>query len=160
MAEQDDARLTAEVLASLRRNAFLRPLEMQVDVDGGIVTLTGSVDSDTVRTAAETEARMIVGVVDVRNHLTVMGVGSSSRSDDDLVREVREQWLRDPTLQNPDRFHVRSRFGQVFVSGTAESEEERESVLAGVRRVAGVEAIDDRLELRVPMVPEMEPGVE
>ncbi|MDI7276776.1 MAG: BON domain-containing protein, partial [Anaerolineae bacterium] len=90
MAERDDARLTAEVLAALRRNTFLEPLAMQVVADNGVVTLTGSVDSELNRQAAEREVRLIEGVREVRNMLTVMGARSSSRSDEDIVREVRE----------------------------------------------------------------------
>lgn len=159
MAQRDDdARLAAEVMATLRRNTFLEPLAMQVDVDNGIVTLTGSVESDLARQTAEQEVRDIVGVQDVRNRLTLMGPESSSRSDDDIVSEVMKEISRDPTIENPERFHVRSRFGQVFVSGTAESYEEHESVLAAVHRVPGVESIDDRMEINIPIVGERGPG--
>jgi osmotically-inducible protein OsmY len=158
MAENDDARLTAEVLAALRRDTYLRPLQMQVAVDNGTVTLTGSVDSQINRRAAEDAARRVVGIRDVRNYLTLMGGESSSRSDGDIVREIREQMAQDPTIDDPAHFHVRSEFGPVCGVGTAESEEERESVIAAVRRVPGVESVDDRMELRVPMVPEEQPG--
>lgn len=151
MAERDDARLTAEVLAALERDTFLDPLTMQVFVDNGIVTLTGSIDSEINRQAAEDAARRVVGVRDVVNELTLMATESSARADEDIANEVREQMAADPTI-NLERFHVRSRFGRVFITGTAESLEEKESLVAAVRRVPGVEDIEDRTELVVPAI--------
>ncbi len=153
MAKQDDnVRLANEVRAELRRNAFLDPLAVQVFADNGVVTLTGSVDSELTRQAAEDAARLIVGVTDVRNELTLMGPESSARSDQDLENEVRAQIASDPTLEQPERFHVRARFGHVYISGIAESEEERESLILAAQRVPGVEGVEDRTELRVPII--------
>lgn len=148
----DDMRLENEVRAEIKRNTFLEPLGIQVSADKGVVTLTGSVDSELTRQSAESMARLIVGVEDVNNQLTLMGPESSTRSDEALVREIKEQIAADNTLEDPERFHVRARFGQVFISGTAESEEEHESVIMAAQRVPGVEAIDDRMEVKVPVI--------
>jgi len=152
MAQEADRELEAMVLASLRRNTFLRPLAIKVGVRDGIVTLEGSIDSELNRQAAEHEIRLIDGVKGVENHLTVIGEESSSRTDRDVAQEVREQIAADPTLEDASRFHIRVEFGRVFVSGEAESMEERESVLAAIQRVPGVEGIEDRMTVRVPMI--------
>ncbi len=153
MAKQnDDRRLENEVRAELRRNAFLDPLGIKVSADNGVVTLVGSVDSEETRRAAEDMARLIVGVTDVNNELTLMGPESSARADDDLEREVREQIAADNTIENPERFHVRATFGRVYIIGPAESIEERDSVVKAAQRVPGVEAIDDRMEVKVPII--------
>ncbi len=153
MARQDDdRRLETEVRAELKRNTFLEPWSIQVYADNGVVTLVGSVDSELTRKAAEDMARLVVGVKDVNNELTLMSAESSARRDEDLVREVKEQIAADNTIEDPERFHVRARFGQVFISGMAESEEERESVIQAALRVPGVEAVDDRMEVRVPVI--------
>jgi osmotically-inducible protein OsmY len=157
MAERDDAELTAEVLAALRRNTFLEPLGIQVVVDHGVVTLTGSIDTEQNRQVAEHEVRLISGVAEVQNQLTVMGRESSSRPDEEIAREVREQLEQDPTIEDVDRFRVRARFGHVIISGMAESLEERESVVAAAQRVPGVQGIDDRMDLRVPIIGETAP---
>lgn len=153
MAERDDAELTAAVLAALRRNTFLRPLAIDVVVDDGVVTLSGSVESELIRQTAEREVRLIEGVKDVQNMLTVMGVESSSRSDEDIEREVREAMAADPTI-DPGHFHVRSQFGRVIISGMAESYEEQESAIAAAKRVPGVEEVEDRTEVSIPMISE------
>jgi|YelNatPaOPRAMG01_1025707.scaffolds.fasta_scaffold150816_2 osmotically-inducible protein OsmY len=149
---EDDRRLEMEVRAELKRNTFLRPWSIQVYADNGVITLVGSVDSELTRQTAEDMARLVVGVTGVNNELTLMAPESSARRDEDLVREVKEQIAADDTIEDPERFHVRASFGQVFISGVAESEEEHESVLQAAQRVPGVEAIEDRIEVRVPVI--------
>jgi osmotically-inducible protein OsmY len=156
MAERADAQLTAEVLGALRRDTFLEPLAIQVVATDGVVTLTGSIETELNKKAVEDRVREVAGVREIRDHLTVMEDESSSRSDDDIRREVMEQLQADPTIDQ-DRFHVRSQFGRVFISGTAESLEERESVIAAIHRVPGVTGIDDRMEVQVPIL-DQEPG--
>lgn len=148
----DDRRLENEVRAELKRNTFLEPWSIQVSADNGVVTLVGSVDSDLTRQTAVDMTRLVVGVTGVNNELTLMAVESSARPDEDLVREIKEQMAADNTIEQPERFHVRSKFGRVFISGTAESEEERESVIQAAQRVPGVEAVDDNIEVKVPVI--------
>ncbi|HOG47035.1 MAG TPA: BON domain-containing protein [Anaerolineae bacterium] len=153
MAERkDDQRLENEVRAELKRNVFLEPLGIQVSADKGTITLVGSVDSELTRQTAEDMARLVVGVDKVNNQLTLMGPESSTRADSELEREITAQIAADNTIEQPERFHVRSRFGQVFVSGTAESEEEHESVVLAVQRVPGVETIEDRIDVKIPVI--------
>jgi len=153
MSKIEDARLTEHVLAALRADAFLRPLTlgMRVDADNGVVTLTGSVDAEENRQAAEDAVRRVQGVKRVYNRLTLMGQESSERADSDLQREVLEEVRKDPSIQ-PERFHVRARMGIIYLSGEAQSEEERDSVIAAARRVPGVEGVEDRMEIRVPVI--------
>ncbi len=154
MAERGDAELTAAVLAALRDDVFMRPLTlgMQISADNGIVTLRGSVDSELNRQTAEHVAREAAGVRDVVNLLTVMDAESSGRSDADLLEEIKREMRRDLTIEAPERFYLRVRFGRATASGTAESEEERDSVLAAIRRVPGVEGVDDLMDVKVPVI--------
>lgn len=153
MAKIEDARLTEDVLSALRADAFLRPLTlgMRVDADNGVVTLTGSIDSQENRQAAEDAVRRVEGVKQVYNRLTLMGQESSERADSDLQREVIEEIRKDPSIQ-PERFYVRARMGAIYLSGEAQSEEERDSVIAAARRVPGVEGVEDRIEVHVPVI--------
>ncbi len=152
MAERDDAQLTESVLAALRSDTFVRPLTlgMEVVAGDGIVTLTGSIDSAFNRETVEHIVRQVEGVKGVNNYLTLMGAESTMRPDADVQHEIIEQMGRDPTIQ-PERFHVGVRFGRVALSGVAESEEERESVIAAAQRVPGVQAVEDNMEVRIPM---------
>jgi hyperosmotically inducible protein len=151
MATNDNARFTREVLSALQADSFLRRISagIRVDADDGVVTLTGSMESPEDRQAAIDAARRVVGVREVVNHITLMGQRSYSRPDADLQSEVQEELRKDISI-DPDRFHVRSQFSVIHLSGEAESEEERDAALAAIHRVPGVEGIEDNTTVRVP----------
>lgn len=161
MAERIGPQLTESVLESLRGDTFLRRLTMGLQVvadDNGVVTLTGSIDSLFNRDIIEQNVRQVEGVRDVNNYLTLMGADSNVRPDAEVQHEIMEQMALDPTLERRERFHVRVRFGRVELTGEVESWEERESVVAAVQRVPGVQAVEDRLEMRVPLASRQRPG--
>jgi osmotically-inducible protein OsmY len=66
-----DWALANNVRNHLRDNPRLQPFAIEVSAADGVVTLSGSVDSDRTRTEAEQTARSVTGVIDVVNQLSV-----------------------------------------------------------------------------------------
>jgi len=66
-----DAKIEAAVLDALILDDAVPAYGIDVDVDGGQVTLCGAVDSTSQREAAERIARRVPGVSEVRNRLKV-----------------------------------------------------------------------------------------
>jgi osmotically-inducible protein OsmY len=66
-----DAETEAAVLDALIHDDAVPAYGIDVDVDGGTVTLCGAVDSVSQRDAAERIARRVPGVSEVRNRLKV-----------------------------------------------------------------------------------------
>ena len=67
----DDATVTAKVKAALIAAPRVKGLAIDVATSQNVVTLSGSVDSETMRTDAQRVATSIEGVKEVRNNLTV-----------------------------------------------------------------------------------------
>jgi hyperosmotically inducible periplasmic protein len=65
------ALLTGKVKAALAGDVGLRTLTINVDSQGGVVTLKGVVDSDEISRRAEQVASTVQGVSSVDNQLTV-----------------------------------------------------------------------------------------
>jgi len=109
-----------------------------VDVDSGVVTLSGTVDNLEARRAAEEDARNTVGVIAVRNHLRVRP--STRYSDEEITQDVQTALARDPFV---DRFDVgvTTYRGDVALAGTVDSvfeKEHAETVTSGVKGVLDV----------------------
>jgi hypothetical protein len=68
---RSDVRVRDEVCDRFTENAYLDPREIDVEVHGGQVTLSGAVASRTQRGLAEDLARAVPGVEEVRNRLVV-----------------------------------------------------------------------------------------
>lgn len=70
-ANLGDAAITASIKADYLKDPDLSVLRINVDTDGGVVTLNGTADNAAARQRAERIAGAIKGVREVRNHLTV-----------------------------------------------------------------------------------------
>jgi len=66
-----DREIRIDVIDTLRRDVFLTGLPLTVTVQGGVVTLTGSVGDDYERTRAEMRSRVVNNVRDVVNYLII-----------------------------------------------------------------------------------------
>jgi len=67
----DDTALTTAVKAALAADSPATAAAINVETKEGVVTLTGAVDSDAVKSKAEQLARGVEGVKSVTNNLTV-----------------------------------------------------------------------------------------
>ena len=67
----DDTAITAKVKAAILAEPGLKTLQISVDTVKGVVTLSGSVDSQASSDRAKTLAGAVAGVRDVENHLVV-----------------------------------------------------------------------------------------
>ena len=89
IAKKTDAQFKAEVVQELRWDTRVKETAVGVEVDRGIVTLTGTVDSWAARLAAQEAAHRVAGVLDVANDLHVKLPTSTERTDADIARAVR-----------------------------------------------------------------------
>ena len=70
-AAVDDAAVTTKVKSALIMAPDLQGLSIEVETSSNVVTLSGTVASDSLRQQAEQLAKGVDGVKDVRNDLTV-----------------------------------------------------------------------------------------
>ncbi|MGQ0656378.1 MAG: BON domain-containing protein [Betaproteobacteria bacterium] len=70
-SKTDDAAIDAKVRGAMAADVGLKTLRINVDVDKGVVTLKGKVDSDETRRKAAEVARKVNGVKSVNNELQV-----------------------------------------------------------------------------------------
>jgi len=74
----DDASLNAKVASSLAADRNLSGQAIQASVSSGVVTLNGSVTSDTARTIATADVAQIAGVKTVIDNLTIQAAPASA----------------------------------------------------------------------------------
>ena len=66
-----DAAMTAKVKAALANDVGLKTLNIDVDSNGGVVTLKGQVDSVDTKKRAQEAAQAVKGVTWVQNQLSI-----------------------------------------------------------------------------------------
>ena len=89
MTRKSDEQIHQEVLRELRWDSRVDKTEVGVEVDQGVVTLTGTVASYAKKLAAQDAAHRVTGVLDVANDVRVKVPGSLGRTDTEIAQAVR-----------------------------------------------------------------------
>jgi osmotically-inducible protein OsmY len=116
-----------------------------VHVRGGIVHLTGNVDSNAVRRLAENDLLALQGVLDVTDDLAV----APGNPDDLRLRSEVERVMRDDPWLDDGRVRVSAHGGVVAISGFVKSAAERARAEADARATSprGVEVAALRIDV-------------
>jgi osmotically-inducible protein OsmY len=141
-----DIQIQMDVLRELNWDTRIAQTEVGVEVDKGVVTLTGTVDSYAKKTAAEQAAHRVVGVLDVANDIKIHYAGVGKKTDAEIAQAVRETLEWDVFV--PDQ-KIRSTVadGHVTLEGRVSVLREKEDAEFAVRRLAGVTGVWNRIEV-------------
>jgi hypothetical protein len=74
----DDTKISGEIQSKFSQDSGLGSKQLAVKAEGGVVTLSGTVDNDAQREAAGKQAASIAGVKTVINNLEVSNIGKPS----------------------------------------------------------------------------------
>jgi hypothetical protein len=74
----DDTKISSEIQSKFSQDSGLGSKQLAVKADGGVVTLSGTVDNDAQREAAGKQAASVAGVKTVINNLEVSNIGKPS----------------------------------------------------------------------------------
>jgi osmotically-inducible protein OsmY len=148
--KRTDSQLKQAVLQELKWDTHVDETEVGVELQQGIVTLTGTVDSWAKRLAAQRAAHRVEGVLDVANEIQVRTPGSPGRTDTDIAEAVRRALEWDVFVPHK-RVASTVSDGLVTLEGKVDSFREREDAEQAIRNLAGVRAVTNRIEV-VPSV--------
>jgi osmotically-inducible protein OsmY len=143
---KSDAQIKRDVLAELKWDPRIDEWDVGVEVDNGVVTLTGTVVSYAKRFAAQEAAHLVGGVLDVANDIKVKLPGSSERTDTEVAQAVRDALRWDVTVPH-ERIQTTISRGAVTLEGTVDYWYQRDAAERAVRNLFGVTSVVDRLRL-------------
>lgn len=150
----DDATLTAMVKSKLLWNSNTEGLDINVDTQGGVVTLKGSARTAEAKELAGHLAQNTEGVERVNNHLSVSEADSTAAqaqqaaeetkraiSDAWITSKVKSSYLYDRQLDGLD-ISVDTKAGMVELSGSVLSSAEKELAIETARNIRGVRGVN------------------
>ena len=144
-----DIDIQQDVLEELRWDPQVKPTEVGVEVDDGVVTLTGTVDNYMKKWAAERAALRVAGVRAVANDVTVKT--GATRTDTDIAKAVADA-LESNILVPKNRIKVTVKNGWVTLEGDVDWRFEREEAEDEARRIRGVEGVTNLIAVKQPAV--------
>lgn len=144
---KSDPQIRQAVLDSLVYDPRVFSFNPGVEVEDGIVTLTGVVNNLKARRAAEQDAKNTVGVLRVKNLLKVRL--AKPVSGDNLAQNVISAIQRDPFMNNYE-INVKTRNGLVTLTGTVDSYYEKAQADDIASRAKGVVNVINNLTVTNP----------
>jgi len=153
----DDANITARIQMRLLWNDTTGGLDIDVDTDGGAVTLTGPVHSEEERQMAERIARRTEGVRAVDNQLRVAPeetlAHAARRAALNAGKELSNAWiaasvaasLRFDSTINHGRIEVATENGVVTLQGEVPTLLQKKDAGEIARETSGVTGVENRL---------------
>ena len=143
----DDNAIQSKVNAKIAADPETNPFEINVDVNEGVVYLTGTVDDVEDRAAAERIAQSVRGVVRVDNEITYGDQTVGEMIDDSTITaKVKSKIAADSTL-NPFNIQVTTENGVVQLTGrvaTSTAKDRASDIAEGVK---GVRSVKNKLEV-------------
>jgi osmotically-inducible protein OsmY len=144
-----DRQIQLDVLAEIDRDFRFKPAEIGVEVDDGIVTLTGTVSSYLKVGEAADITCLVPGVKDVANKLTVTLVGAP-RDDTAIAHAVRNALEWDVTVPEAKIESV-VRNGVVTLKGTVDYWYQRKAAADAVSHLLDVISVNNHIVVVPPM---------
>jgi osmotically-inducible protein OsmY len=145
---KDDAQIKQAVHDVFLGDPRVLSLKPDVDVENGVVTLTGVAETLKANRAAEQDAKNTWGVWRVKNLLRTRP--ANPVPDDKLVQNVSTAILRDVTLDGYD-VNVKAKNGVITLVGTVDSYLEKGDAEDIASRPKGVLEVTNNLVVRHPM---------
>ena len=142
VTKKSDAEIQQDVIRELKWESRVDETDVGIEVDGGIVTLTGRVSSWAKKLAAAEAAHRVFGVLDVANEVHVQVTGE--HSDTDIAKAVRDA-LRWDVLVPGEKIASTVENGIITLTGTVGTVAQREDAVRAVRNLSGVRAVSDRI---------------
>lgn len=124
--------------------------KVNVTVMNGVVNLSGQLDSDTDYEKVVTITESTPGVIDINVDNLSVKDSQSPLTDTFITAKVKGELLKSDIMGEdiPSwSVSVETKDGQVFLSGTIGSEQEKQSIINLIKGVKGVAKINDEIEV-------------
>ncbi|MEZ5287245.1 MAG: BON domain-containing protein, partial [Vicinamibacterales bacterium] len=123
-AQVDDAWVTMKTKVALLTSSDVHGMGLNVDTVDGVVTLHGKVETDMEKTKAESIAKGIDGVTQVKNLLQVVpesAEDATEASDDSIKAELEKRFDADQMVEDSGISIASVNDGVVLLKGSTDS---------------------------------------
>jgi osmotically-inducible protein OsmY len=154
-AERSDGWIAIKIHSDLLLHSNVSATGTHVDVANGVVTLSGTVDTQAQKDLTEAYVKDIVGVKSVTNDLVVnnpnaateptVGEKIDEKMDDASITSQVKFELLDHRSTSALKTKVTTKDGVVIISGNADSDAEKDLVTKLASDIRGVRSVDNQM---------------
>jgi osmotically-inducible protein OsmY len=149
---ESNSEIERNVREELKWDPDLNADDIAVSVRDGVVTMTGFTHSYTDRLEAEMAAKRVAGVHAVANDIEVRLPAIDQRPDPDIARDAVAA-LKSQLPISHDKIKVIVKDGWITLEGAAEWQYQKTTAEKAVRKVRGVKAVTNVVQLKPAVQP-------
>lgn len=135
-----DDEIARRALDAMKWSVVVPSDRIRISVRDGWITLSGELDSQYQRTAAEEEVRRLSGIEGILNHITI----KPRIQPGDIKRKIEEALRRHAEIE-AQRIQVSVDGGKVLLEGIVHDWHERSAAELAAWTAPGVVSVDDKL---------------
>lgn len=143
----NELKLRDNILDELAYEPIVDAAHIGVAIDQNVVTLTGYVNSYAQKLAAIAAARRVKGVHGIADEIKVVEPAQVWTSDDDLVKRAINMLSWDSVVP-AEAIQVTVHNGMVTLTGKVNWQYQKTEAERGIRRLAGVRAVVNNIEIQ------------
>ena len=145
-----DSELQRDVMTELKWEPTIHAAEIGVAVKDGVVTLSGDVDTYSMKWAAERAVKRVSGVKGLAEEIKVRLPDPYKRTDEDIARSATN--ILNWNFWIPrDRVKVMVQNGWITLSGDVDWFYQKEYAEDAVRHMIGVSGVTNRITIKPPV---------
>jgi osmotically-inducible protein OsmY len=147
LVRRNDADIRKRILLELKWDSRIPWASISVEVNDGVVTLSGAVSSHAQKIAAQEATHRVAGVLDVANDIEVRPGDGFKRADTEIANAVRNALEWDAMVPN-ELIHSTVSDGWVTLEGEVDYSRERSDAESAIRQLAGVLGVINQITIR------------
>ena len=149
-----DSEIASHIQTKISEDKLVSNLNVHISSHGGVVTLSGKVNTDTEANKLIEIAESEKGVKDIdTSHLTVKE-SQHVLSDSAITAKVKGTFVREKLFGNKDinvmNVNVETTNGVVYLTGKVNTQEEADNAIKLAESIKGVSKVESKLEV-IPM---------
>ena len=141
--------LQKQVQDAMKWEPFLKQEKIVVEVNDGVVTLSGTVDNFAKKLEAESAAKKVSGVRAVVEKLEVHMIKPSERQSDEMAHQILNAFKWNCEIPG-DSIKVTVEKCWVYLEGSVEWNYQREAAAKAVRNLVGVMGVNNNIVILSP----------
>lgn len=151
-----DAEITAAVQSKITNEAALSGTDITVSTANGVVSLSGSVESNAQASTAIELAQSTAGVTDVNiTTLAVKGVSDQPLADTLITAKIKGMFIQQKLFGDVDisamAINVETNNGVVTLSGKADNQTQVDNAITIAKSVTGVKSVKSTVQIVIPV---------
>lgn len=143
---KEDAIITESIKKNIANSSMLSDLNVNVETNKGVVTLTGKVDSDSQASSLIELAESTIGVRDVDAANLEVKESSQPFQDMLITAKVKGTFIREELFGTKDiasvNLSVETKDGIVYLTGVIDDQKQIDNAIAMVKKIDGVKKVE------------------